>query len=77
MILQSTLEQVVSQQKVRLRNLESGLPRELLPEMQILSSHALIISGIRRCGKSTLMLQMMNQIKEENILYLNFESPLL
>lgn len=77
MILQSTLEQVISQQKARLENLDSGLPRELLPEMQSLSSHALIISGIRRCGKSTLMLQMMNQMKNDSILYLNFESPLL
>ncbi len=77
MILQSTLEQVISQQKARLGNLDSGLPRELLPEMKSLSSHTLIISGIRRCGKSTLMLQMMNQIKEDSILYLNFESPLL
>lgn len=77
MILQSTLEQVISQQKTRLENLDSGLSRELLPEMQSLPSHALIISGIRRCGKSTLMLQLMKKIKNDSILYLNFESPLL
>lgn len=77
MILQSTLEQVISQQKTRLKNLDSGLPREILSETGSLSSHALIISGIRRCGKSTLMLQIMDQMVEEDLLYLNFESPLL
>jgi len=77
MILQSTLEQVINQQETRLRNLDGGLPREVLPKIKSLSSHALIISGIRRCGKSTLMLQMINKMNDDKILYLNFESPLL
>jgi predicted AAA+ superfamily ATPase len=37
--------------------LDNGLERELLPRLPDIQSHALIISGIRRCGKSTLLRQ--------------------
>jgi uncharacterized protein len=77
MILQNTLEQVIDQQRERLNNLNSGLKRELAPNFKSISSHALVITGIRRCGKSTLMLQLMQELKQSNHLYLNFESPLL
>lgn len=77
MILESIFKQVVEQQKSRLQILDGGMKRELIPNLQSLSSHALIISGIRRGGKSTLMLQIIKQINEDNFLYLNFESPLL
>ncbi len=38
-----------------------------------------VITGVRRCGKSTLLLQfrdylLKNNIKKENIIYMNFES---
>ena len=34
-----------------------------------------IITGIRRCGKSVILEQVMNEIKKEsdNVIYLNFE----
>jgi AAA+ ATPase superfamily predicted ATPase len=35
------------------------------------STHATIISGIRRCGKSTLLLHLINQVKQSH--YFNFE----
>ena len=40
-----------------------------------------VITGVKRCGKSTLLLQfkdylLKNKIKEENIIYMNFESSL-
>jgi len=44
--------------------------------MYSLSTHALIITGIRRCGKSTL-LQQINRTSGERTLYLNFEDPRL
>jgi uncharacterized protein len=77
MILESVIEHVVEQQKLRLTSRDAGLKRELLPTTKSLSSHALIISGVRRCGKSTLLLQMMNDLGHTNLLYLNFESPQL
>ena len=43
-----------------------------------LNSHALIISGVRRCGKSTLLLQIIAELDpSEEILFLNFENPQL
>ncbi len=77
MILESVIVRVLEQQKHRLSMQDSGLKRELIPATQSLSSHALIISGIRRCGKSTLLLQMMQGINDESALYLNFEYPQL
>jgi uncharacterized protein len=77
MILESDIQGVIDQQRQRLNVLSSGLPREININSRSLSSHALIISGIRRCGKSTLMLQLMQQNPDKSTLYLNFESPLL
>jgi len=77
MILESIIEQVIEQQKERLRSRDTGLKRELIPATKSLSSHALIISGVRRCGKSTLLLQIMKNMDEGSVLYLNFESPQL
>jgi len=76
MILESVIAHVVNQQKDRLTSRDSGLKRELVPDTKNLPSHALIISGVRRCGKSTLLMQMMRQIDKE-VLYLNFEWPQL
>ena len=77
MILESVIEHVVEQQKLRLTTRDAGLKRELKPATKSLSSHALIISGVRRCGKSTLLMQMMHDLDQTNLLYLNFESPQL
>lgn len=41
-----------------------------------LSAFALILSGIRRCGKSTLLFQLLKQ-RYPDALYLNFEDPRL
>lgn len=52
--------------------------REMLCEFpEKLSDYALVISGIRRCGKSTLMGQMMNDAEKEglSVFYLNFDMP--
>lgn len=75
MILESVIARVVEQQQNRLLSRDHGLPRELVPATQSLSSHALIISGVRRCGKSTLLMQIMKGMDEKRFLYLNFESP--
>jgi len=44
--------------------------------MPELACHALIISGIRRCGKSTLLHQLLKE-RHPNAYYLNFEDPRL
>ena len=49
-----------------------GLKRQLLPSLPDIKSHALVISGIRRCGKSTLLRQFLTE-KLDPWFYLNFD----
>ncbi len=75
MILKETLREVVLSQKEAFDDLELGVEREIVSGISIELQHALVISGIRRCGKSTLMHQLSKRIKSFN--YLNFEDTRL
>lgn len=75
MILLETLRTVVNDQKRELGTLPLGLPRELLVKIETRLPHALVISGIRRCGKSTLLRQLMKQLPNHG--YLGFEDTRL
>lgn len=77
MILEDVIAHVIEQQQEFLYVRDTGLDRTLTPSTRSLSSHALIISGIRRCGKSTLLMQLIKKLNVDNYLYLNFESPQL
>ncbi len=77
MILESVIAHIVENQKARILQFNTGLKRELQPATQSLSSHALIISGVRRCGKSTLLMQMLKKMNDEQFFFINFESPQL
>ncbi len=78
MILESTIENVVNIQKSKFLTKSSGLLRRIKVSYKSLNSHALIISGVRRCGKSTLLLQIIAELDpSEEILFLNFENPQL
>lgn len=55
--------------------MDTGLPR-LIPDFHSLTSHAFIVTGIRRCGKSTWLQQTNKSFSTESI-YLNFEDPRL
>jgi len=70
-----TIEQVIDSQKERLLKMDPGFPR-VLSGFDKLSSHAFILTGIRRCGKSTL-LQQINSASGQQSIYLNFEDPRL
>jgi predicted AAA+ superfamily ATPase len=77
MIKQSDLKLVVDNQQQRLREKEFGLERVELSKLPTdLESHALIVSGIRRCGKSTLLNQLIKQ-GNEDAFFLNFDTPKL
>lgn len=76
MILKSLLKEVTEAQKENLLKLNTGLKRHQLDEMPELASHALIISGIRRCGKSTMLHQLLKE-KHPDAYYVNFEDPRL
>lgn len=75
MILKDTLKEIVRLQREELEKQELGVPRKLLNSLDSKSSHAVIISGIRRCGKSTLLRQFMKRL--DNFHYFNFEDQRL
>jgi predicted AAA+ superfamily ATPase len=76
MILQSALNQVIETQKANLFQKDPGLKRDALAILPNLTAFALIVSGIRRCGKSTLLFQLLKE-RYPDALYLNFEDPRL
>ncbi|WP_316838275.1 ATP-binding protein [Pedobacter nutrimenti] len=72
MLRQDQIATVLDAQQKSFLKKDSTLSREVLKQVPILSSFATIISGVRRCGKSTLLLQIIKD-KYENALYFNFE----
>jgi uncharacterized protein len=75
MLTKTVIEQVINSQKERLNTLNTGLPRQIKTSNNI-TTHAFIVSGIRRSGKSTWLQQIYHKTKENSI-YLNFEDPRL
>ena len=74
MVLTSEIEAALNRQKKFLLKKATGVKRRMLEKYEPNSSFVLIITGIRRSGKSTLMDQFISENKEE-IVYLNFEDP--
>lgn len=75
MITKLVIEQIISSQKERLAKADTSLTRNVAG-YEKLSSHAFILSGIRRCGKSTVLQQINKSLKGDSI-YINFEDPRL
>jgi hypothetical protein len=73
MMLKETLRGVVRAQREELALLELGTPREMLGSIDLGLPFATVLSGIRRCGKSTLLRQLMGKTKGPY--YFNFEDP--
>lgn len=77
MIKKSTLAEVLQLQQNRLVSTDLGQMRNLLAELNHVPGFALIVSGIRRCGKSTLLNQFISSKVEAPYVYLNFDSARL
>jgi len=73
MILRKTLKKLVKLQKDELKKHSKGVKRELINSLNMRVPHILVISGIRRCGKSTLLKQIIEKL--DNFYYFNFEDP--
>jgi len=73
MILKETLRAIVKSQRKDLTESEIGITREKLNDIDLSLPFALVISGTRRCGKSTLLRQLIK--KKNNFYYFNFEDP--
>ena len=72
MVLKSEIEAAVNRQALLLKKKSKGLARDKLNEIKLSLSYIVIITGIRRCGKSTLMFQLSEQLKG-NKGWFNFE----
>ena len=72
MIRQEEISSVIDAQTNVFLNKTSKVKRDAFPNIPIIENFATIITGIRRCGKSTLLLQVL-QDKFKDALYLNFE----
>ena len=73
MITRETLKEVITTQKESLDKTEYGTPREKGREAKMEDSFALVITGVRRCGKSTFLNQILR--KQKKCYYLNLEDP--
>lgn len=71
MLLKETIRKVAELQLQEVSVLDQGIKRDILDSIDISSPMAVIISGVRRCGKSTLLKQIMKKNKSFN--YFNFE----
>ena len=71
MISEKDLKNCVKSQKEELDLIDVGIKRELEIDENV--PHILVISGIRRAGKSTLLKQVIKRHKSFN--YFNFEDP--
>ena len=72
MIRQEEIALVINSQRASFLKQETGFIREALAHIPIANSFATIITGIRRCGKSTLLLQLIRK-DYKDALYLNFD----
>ena len=77
MIAQQTFRAVIDAQQNITHQKEIGIERELIDKIPISSGFASIITGIRRCGKCTLQLQLKNKYYPNDGLFINFEDPRL
>jgi predicted AAA+ superfamily ATPase len=75
MLTKQAILQVIKSQEESLRMNPKGVERQALKKIKLAPSFAFIISGIRRCGKSTLLHQLYDRHKIRY--YLNLEDPRL
>jgi len=76
MISQSLLAEVIGIQNAFWVRDDSSTRREKLAEVKVHDGFTRIITGIRRCGKSTILRQLLPQVSGKT-LFLNFEDPRL
>lgn len=77
MITQETFNLVIDSQKDFFNKKTLGIEREKLSEVTYAKGFASIVAGMRRCGKSTLQLQIQRKYFKNEGLFLHFEDPRL
>ena len=74
-MLESQIEEVLKYQMDYIEQLPDGTHREIAENVKLSDAHVKILTGIRRCGKSTAMLQIARRLPHFN--YISFEDPRL
>jgi len=69
------LKEIILSQQEYIQKLDLGTIRDKKDEIKITDSFVLIVTGVRRCGKSTLLSQILK--KQQKWYYLNLEDPRL
>lgn len=77
MIDQSTIAEIADSQLQMFLNKNLGVKRDQLKSTPIIENFVTVITGIRRCGKSILMLQLLKERINQSVLFINFEDPRL
>ncbi len=78
MITKPLLRSVIDDQKGDIENVCYLVPRKVFQEaLSYRGASAFVVKGVRRCGKSTLLMQLMHAKFKDNFLYLNFDDELL
>lgn len=75
----AVLKEIILEQKHELREMPRKVPREKLLKLEELFNTSLItiIQGVRRCGKSALLVQLIDELSLWDSHYLNFEDERL
>lgn len=69
------LRKILIDQQRRFQNYPTGVPRRVNPERYLYSQRIVVVSGVRRCGKSTLLRQIAENFSE--YIYLNLDDERL
>jgi len=73
------LKEIVLEQEKDRQAIDTGIPRAALKRVLRYASlpHAVVVSGVRRCGKSTLLDQVSSKLYKNGVYYLDFEDERL
>jgi predicted AAA+ superfamily ATPase len=73
------LREIVLEQDQARKDLHTGISRTALgvAASHAALPHAVVVSGVRRCGKSTLLDQVIGRLYPQGVYYLNFEDERL
>ncbi len=80
MLSEEQIKEILVKQKEIILNKEYGIERSILKEIEskIKLPHVVVLTGLRRSGKSTLLRQLIKkQYKDEDFYYINFEDERL
>ncbi len=72
MLTKSDIRNIRELQREIVKNADPGVSRDILKKFSVPDKFAVILTGIRRCGKSTLLYQLQSD-KYEDSFYLNFD----